>query len=72
MISNARHTLERDIAAQRKIVNQAYCATNDCNPLYEAEFDKCSEMVNNLMILKYKEERGLMSPDAKTPYDRRH
>jgi hypothetical protein len=72
MISSARLTLERDIAAQRIVVNDAYRTTNDCNPLYETEFAMCSEMVNDLMILKYKEEWGLMSPDAKTPYDRKH
>jgi hypothetical protein len=71
MISHTRMTLEADIAAQRLVVNAAYQTTNSVNPLYEQEFDKCAEMVNDLQIMKYKAERGLMSPDAKTPYDRR-
>jgi hypothetical protein len=68
---SARLTLEAKIAEQRRVVNAAYRTTNSVNPLYDAEFDKCAEMVNDLQIMNYKAERGLMSPDAKTPYDRR-
>ena len=55
------------IQAQQTLVKRLYTKTNSCNPDYEREFSRLSQMRRIQMAVQYRLDKGL-SVKAKTPY----
>jgi hypothetical protein len=64
-LKSPRTTSLVKIEAQRGIVRKAYNLTNSLNSIYVREFDKLSDMINELQAEQFRKQFGV----TKTPYD---